>query len=153
MSDGVKSGSKMTALEVVAEYAEAICASDSERMAACRSDRYQLDFVHRDAGGGEPLSEGEAQEFWEVWFKAFPEMDFQVTRTILAETVVVIQWIFTAVNGGPITPPISDSVVGPTDKPMRFRGASIFDLNEGKIQNESMYIDFATIWAELGVTP
>ena len=142
-----------SSLEVVAEYAEAICASDGERMAACRSEGYLLDFVHRDASGGAPLSEGEARQFWNAWFKAFPEMDFQVTRTILAEGVAVTQWIFTAMNGGPIMPPISDTPVEPTGKPIRFRGVSIFELNQGLIQHENMYIDFATIWAELDVTP
>jgi predicted ester cyclase len=153
MSDDVKSRLDRTSLDIVAEYAEAICTSDSERMAACRMEGYQLDFVHRDASGGEPLTEREACQFWEAWFKAFPDMDFQVTRTILAETVAVTQWVFTAVNSGLITPPISEVVLEPTGKPIRFRGASIFDLNEGKIQHESMYVDFATIWAELGVTP
>lgn len=145
--------STSTALDVTAEYANAICCSDGERMAALRADGYQLDFVHRDAAGGAPLSEGEAREFWAAWFKAFPEMDFQVTRTIAGEEVVAIQWIFTAVNDGPITPPIADVTVEPTGKPIRFRGVSIFDLKEGLIEQESMYIDFATIWAELGVTP
>ena len=141
------------AVSVAAEYAEAICCSDGDRMAACRSEGYELDFVHRDASGGEPLAEGEAREFWSAWFQAFPEMDFQVTRTIAAEEIIVMQWIFTAVNDGPIIPPIAETTVPATGKPIRFRGVSIFDLKDGLIEHESMYVDFATFWAELGVTP
>ena len=143
----------ISSLDVVAEYADAICAADGERMAVCRSKEYQLDFVHRDASGGSPLTEAEARHFWDAWFKGFPDMDFQVTRTIAAEGVVVTQWVFTAVNDGPITPPIAERPLQPTGKPIRFRGVSIFNLVDGLIQFESMYIDFATFWAELGVTP
>ena len=157
MSDRQKDDRNSTpvsaALEVAAEYAEALCASDGERMAACRSKGYQLDFVHRDASGGAPLTEGEARQFWSAWFEAFPEMDFEVTRTIAAEEVVVMQWVFTAINDGPISPPIAELTLPPTGKPIKFRGVSIFDLSDGLIQQESMYIDFATFWAELGVTP
>ena len=139
--------------QVIAEYAEALCAAQGERMAACRAGGYQLDFVHRDAMGGAPLSENETRLFWESWFEGFPEMDFQVTRTIASSEVVVAQWIFTGVNDGPLGPPITETPIQATGKPIRVRGISIYEIAGGKIQGETMYIDFATFWVELGVTP
>ena len=141
------------ALGIVATYAEALCGAQGERMAACRAEGYQLDFVHRDAMGGAPLEERDTQAFWESWFKGFPEMDFQITRTIASSEVVVAQWVFTGVNDGPLMEPITPEPIQPTGKPIRVRGVSIYMIKDGKIQDETMYIDFATFWVELGVTP
>jgi steroid delta-isomerase-like uncharacterized protein len=141
------------ALDLISEYAQALCNADGERMRLCRADSYMLDFVHQDATGAEPLGELETRGFWETWFKGFPDMDFQITRTIAATGVVVTQWTFTGVNSGPIEKPIAARSIQPTGKTIRFRGVTIFELSAGGIQRETMYIDFATFWAELGVTP
>ena len=96
-----------TALDVVAEYVAALASRDSARMKALRSPGFMLDFVHGDASDTEPLSADDTMQFWSAWFVAFPELDYQVTRTIAAESVVVTQWTFTGTNSGPLPPPPS----------------------------------------------
>ena len=140
-----------TALDVTAEYVAALAARDSVGMNALRSPDFVLDFVHGDASESSPLSNDDTRQFWSAWFVAFPELDFQVTRTVAAESVVVTQWTFTGTNSGPLPPLGIDG--GPTSagKTVRLRGLSVFDIDQGLIRQETAYIDLATLMVELGV--
>ena len=63
------------------------------------------------------------------------------------------QWIFTGTQTGTLGTPVFDTPVEASGKTIRLRGSSVYDIGEGLIQKETMYIDFATLWVELGVTP
>lgn len=139
-----------SSLEVVSAYTQALAAGDSQRMGELRAKDFKLDFVSQDAWGSVPLSGEEPKNFWSAWFEGFPEMDFQVNRTIAAETVIVTQWTFTGTNTGPV-PPIIESQREPTGKTIRFRGISVYDIAAGLIQRETTYIDLGTLLVELGV--
>ena len=139
-----------SSLEVVSAYTQALAAGDSQTMESLRSQDFVLDFVTQDAWGSGPLTGEEPRNFWAAWFEGFPEMDFQVTRTIAAEEVVVTQWVFTGTNTGPM-PPIIEPLPGPTGKTIRFRGISVYDITNGLIQRETTYIDLGTLLVELGV--
>ena len=78
-------------------------------------------------------------------------MDYEVTRTIAAETVVVVQWTFTGTHDGFLGAPVFDPPLSPTSKTIRLRGVSVYDLHDLLLQRETMYIDNATLWVELGV--
>ena len=140
-----------TALDVISKYVAALATGDSERMNSLRSSNFVLDFVHGDAFEDGPLSVEETEKFWPGWLAGFPEMDFEVTRTIAGDEVVVTQWIFTGTNSGPLEPPIFENRREPTGRTIRFRGVSIYDVNDGLIQRETMYMDLATLMVELGV--
>ena len=139
-----------SSLEVVSAYTQALAAGDNQAMEALRAQDFVLDFVTQDAWGSGPLSGEEPRNFWAAWFEGFPEMDFQVTRTIAAEEVVVTQWVFTGTNTGPM-PPIIEPQPEPTGKTIRFRGISVYDIADGLIQRETTYIDLGTLLVELGV--
>ena len=146
------SSGDLTSLEVVGVYVAALGAGDSEGMDAVRSADYVLDLAHRDAFEQAALSHEEARAFWPSWFASFPEMDYTVTRTIAAESVVVCQWVFLGTNTGPLTAPVFGRDLEPTGKTIRFRGVSIYDAEQGLIARETLYIDLATLFVELGVT-
>jgi predicted ester cyclase len=120
-------------------------------MEALRSPGCVLDYVYADAFERSPLSAEETSRFWPAWFAGFPESDLEVTRTIAAETVVVTEWTFTGTNTGLLEPPAFGRRVEPTGRTIRFRGVSVYDISEGLIQREKLYMDFATLWVELGV--
>ena len=141
-----------SALEVVTEYSAALAAGDSERMDALRGEGSTLDLVHRDAFESGALPREEAKAFWPSWLASFPEMDYQVTRTIAAEEVVVTQWVFMGTNSGPLTPPVFGRHMEPTGKTIRFRGVSVYEVRDGLIQGETIYMDMATLFVELEVT-
>ncbi len=144
--------SHLTSLEVVTGYLETLAAGDSQAMDACRATDYALDLIHRDAFEQGALSHQETRAFWPSWFASFPDMDLRVVRTIAAETVVVTQWVFMGTNSGPLTEPVFDREIEPTGKTIRFRGVSIYDVQEGLIQRETLYMDLVTLFVELGVT-
>ncbi|MCB0731843.1 MAG: ester cyclase, partial [Ignavibacteriae bacterium] len=96
----------------------------------------------------------ETQAFWPAWFAAFPEMDYEVTRTVAAPSVVVTQWVFTGTQTRPLGPPVFDPPLPPSGRTIRFRGVTVYDVAENNlIQRETTYMDLATLMVELGVTP
>lgn len=120
-------------------------------MDALRSPDFELDFVYSDASASAPLSSEETKQFWPSWLAGFPEMDYEVTRTIAAEEVVVTQWTFTGTHSQNLGPPIFDPPVKPSGRTIMFRGVSIYDIRGGLIRRETSYMDLATIMVELGV--
>ncbi len=144
---------KPTSMDLIAEYIHALTHADFVAMQALRSESFELDWVHADAFADAPLTHAQANQFWPVWFAAFSEMDYEVTRTIAAEQVVVVQWVFRGTHAAPLAPPVFDPPLEATGKTIRIRGISVFDIAADRIQRESMYIDLATLWVELGVTP
>jgi predicted ester cyclase len=115
-----------SALEVVSEYMSAMAAQDNARMNSLCSPDFVMDLVHCDVFEGRPLSVEQTKEFWPCCFAAFPEMDYEVTRTIAAEKVVVTQWIFTGTNTGRLQASIfGDRVLQPTGRNEE-RGVGMF---------------------------
>jgi len=141
----------MEAIEIISEYVSALAVGDTERMNALRSPDFELDFVYGDADESGPLTSEETRQFWPTWLAGFPEKDYEITRTIAAQEVVVTQWVFTGTHGEPLGPPIFDEPVAPTGRTVMFRGVSIYDIVDGLIQRESTYFDLATVMVELGV--
>jgi len=131
----------------------ALAAGDTERMNALRTPDFELDFVYGDASASGPLSSEETKQFWPAWLVGFPEKDYEVTRTIAAEDVVVTQWVFTGTHSQPLGAPIFEQSVAPSGRTVMFRGVSIYDVRDGLIQRETAYMDLATIMVELGVEP
>jgi steroid delta-isomerase-like uncharacterized protein len=140
-----------TALDVTSEYVAALAARDSKAMDTLRSPDFILDFVHGDAAELSPLSAEETRQFWSAWFVAFPELDYEVTRTIVAEKVIVMQWTFTGRNTGPLPPLPLDEGGRAMGRTIRLRGLSVYDVSDGFIQRETAYLDMATLMVELGV--
>ena len=140
----------LTALEVTSQYVAALAAGATDQMNALRSPDFVLDFVYGDASESGPLSLEETKHFWPAWLAGFPEMDYEVTRTIAGSDVVVTQWIFTGTNTEPFGPEIFEQPFVPTGRTVMFRGVSIYDIADGLIQRETSYMDLATIMVELG---
>jgi steroid delta-isomerase-like uncharacterized protein len=143
--------SNLPSLEVISQYVAALAAGDTKRMNTLRMPDFKLDFVYGDASASEPLSSDETKQFWPSWLAGFPEMDYEVTRTIAAEDVVVTQWTFTGTHSQLLGPPIFEPPVAPTGRTIMFRGVSIYDISEGLITRETTYMDLATLMVELGV--
>ena len=141
---------KLTALEVASRYSSAIAEGDNDRIIALRSSDFILDFVHTDAEGPDQVSDEVTRTFWPTWLSAFPEYDWQVTRTIAAEAVVVTQWVFSGTHGAIIKPPIFDTPLEATGRTISIRGVSFYDIRDGLIERETLYIDLATLIVELG---
>ena len=102
------------ALELTSRYVAALAARDTDEMNALRTPDFELDFVYGDASESGPLSSEETKQFWPSWLAGFPEMDYEVVRTIAANDVVVTQWVFTGTHSETIGPPVFDTPIPPS---------------------------------------
>lgn len=148
-NEAVRQGQEPSALSIISAYVAALMAQDHEEMKTLRSSTFLLDQVSGDAFWDGPLSAEDTNRFWPAWFQAFPEMDYEVTRTIAAEAVVVTQWIFTGTNGGPLNPPLVEQSEPATGNTIRIRGVSVYDVKNGLIEHETIYMDLATFVVEM----
>lgn len=143
---------QQSSLEIVSKYTSALSSQNPGLLNSVCTDDWVLDFAHFDASGADPLSPEDSRNFWSSWFDAFPkDYDHEVTRTIAADNVVVTQWIFTGTFDGILKPPVADQPIQPTGKTVQFRAVSIYDIRDGLIERETIYMDLATIMVELGI--
>jgi steroid delta-isomerase-like uncharacterized protein len=141
-------------LKLISAYTQALANKDADGIRNLCSSEQVLDLVYFDAEGRRPLSVEESRMFWSAWFTAFPDdYDFEVTRTVAAKEVVVMQWVFRGTFAGILGPPVSVRPVSPTGKTIMFRAVSIYDLANGQIQRETIYLDLATWFVEMGFEP
>lgn len=145
--------SAQVALEVIERYSAALAAGDSAAMDSLRAQDFELDFAPRDAFESAPLDNEATRAFWPAWFAAFSEMDYQVARTVAAPDVVVTEWVFLGVHSGLLEHPIFDGRIEPSNRTIRLRGISIYDVEAGLICCETTYVDLSTLYVELGVSP
>lgn len=152
----LKNDTRLPSLDVISQVVAAIQNHDDVRMKQLRSETFTLDLVPGDAFDDSRRTESEAQQFWPAWFSAFSESDYQVTRTIAAdsadnESVVVTEWQFTGTNSGALPSGIFGKEIVATQKTIQFRGVTVYEIENGLILKETIYMDLATLWVELGV--
>ena len=144
------SASDSSAFEVVSQLVAAMAAQDTETMRALHANDYVVDWVYGDAFENPPTSAEESAAFFPAWFVGFGEVDYDVKRTIVADEVVVTEWVFTGTHTGPLGPPVFEEQLDPTGRTIRFRGVTVYDVSGGLIQRETIYMDLATLIVELG---
>lgn len=139
-----------SAFEIVSRFVAALAVQDTATMQSLHAKDYVVDWVYGDAFENSPSSAEESAAFFPAWFAGFGEIDYEVKRTIAAEEVVVTEWVFTGTHTGPLGPPVFEERLAPTGRTIRFRGVTIYDVCEGLIQRETIYLDLATLIVELG---
>lgn len=139
-----------SAFEIVSQFVAALSAQDSETMKSLHAKEFIVDWVYGDAFENPPSSADESAEFFPAWFDGFDEIDYEVKRTIAAEEVVVTEWVFTGTHTGFLGPPVFEERLDPTGRTIQFRGVTIYDVSDGLIQRETIYMDLATLIVELG---
>ncbi len=140
-----------SAFEVVSQVVAAMSAQDTETLKALHAEGFIIDWVYGDAFETPPSSAEESAAFFPIWFAGFDDSDYEVTRTIAADDVVVTEWVFTGTHTGPLGPPVFEQRLEPTGKTIQFRGVTLYDVQDGLVQRETIYMDLATLIVELGV--
>ena len=138
-------------MDVVSDYIEALKQTDSNRMQTLRSEDYVMDFVAGDAFSESVVSNTGIHLFWTTWFHGLSDFSYQVSRTFSAKHFVITEWILTGIHIGQLGPPMSEKTISPSGERISYRGVSIYEVNNQQIQKETLYMDLATIWVELGV--
>ena len=139
-----------SAFEIVSRFVAALAVKDTSTMQSLHAQDYIVDWVYGDAFENPPSSAAESAAFFPVWFAGFDEIDYDVKRTIAAEEVIVTEWVFTGTHTGPLGPPVFEERLAPTGRTIQFRGVTIYDVRDGLIQRETIYMDLATLLVELG---
>lgn len=149
---GANVSPRPSAFEVVSRLVEALVEQDVEAIDALHADDYVVDWVYADAFADPPRSAEQSAAFFPTWFVGFDEMDYELTRTIAAEDVVVTEWVFTGTHTGPLGPPVFETRLEATGRTIGFRGVTVYDVDDGLIRRETTYMDLATLLVELGAT-
>ena len=139
-----------TAFDVVSQLVAAMADRDIETMQSLHAEDYVVDWVYGDAFENPPVRAEESAAFFPAWFVGFEDIDYDIRRTIAGEAVVVTEWVFTGTHTGPLGPPVFEEGLEPTGRTVQFRGATIYDVAEGLIRRETVYMDLATLFVELG---
>jgi len=130
---------------VLDEWAAAWLAHDTERILALFTD----DCVYEDVTFG-VVKHGKAalRAFAEGTFAVVPDFTVELTARFAAETWGVLEWVISGTHHG--------NFPGMPATGKRFsavRGATIVELQEGKIRRNSDYWDAATFMRQVGLLP
>jgi steroid delta-isomerase-like uncharacterized protein len=81
-------------------------------------------------------------------FMAAPDIRYEVTSSVVSGDRAVLEWAVTGTYQAdfPGLPPAADH-------PFSFRGASVFEMDEGKIQRYTEYWDAYAFLVQLGALP
>jgi steroid delta-isomerase-like uncharacterized protein len=81
-------------------------------------------------------------------FTAAPDIAYEVTSSVVAGDRAVVEWVATCTYRAdfPGLPPAAD-------QPFSFRGASVFEMTDGKIRRYTEYWDAYAFLVQLGALP
>jgi steroid delta-isomerase-like uncharacterized protein len=131
--------------EVVASYFEALNRHD----AAAAAEYLDPDVVEEITGVGILRGSGEVQRFFDGLFKAAPDMEVIVDRTVSEGDTDVVQWRMNGTfTGGPLF-----NGVQATGGRLQLRGCDVIDVRDGKIVRNTAYQDGIELARTLGMMP
>jgi steroid delta-isomerase-like uncharacterized protein len=136
--------------ELTKEFNDAINRHDADAAAAT----YAEDCVAHDPMYPDPLKGRSAiREDIATFFRAFPDMRFEVVNLLEKGDVGTAEMRFSGTNTGPLTTPTGDEVP-PTGKRIDLLGAVYVKLGaDGLVKEEHRYYDTAAFTRMLGLTP
>jgi steroid delta-isomerase-like uncharacterized protein len=131
--------------EVVASYFQAL----NRRDAAAAAEYLAPDVVEEITGVGVLRGRDEVRTFFDGLFKAAPDMEVLVDRTVSEGDTDVVQWRMNGTfTGGPLF-----NGVQATGGRLQLRGCDVIDVRDGKIVRNTAYQDGIELARALGMMP
>jgi steroid delta-isomerase-like uncharacterized protein len=131
--------------EVVASYFEAL----NRRDAAAAGEYLDPDVVEEITGVGVLRGREEVRRFFDGLFKAAPDMEVLVDRTVSEGDTDVVQWRMNGTfTGGPLF-----NGVQATGGRLQLRGCDVIDVRDGKIVRNTAFQDGIELARALGMMP
>jgi steroid delta-isomerase-like uncharacterized protein len=113
----------------------------------------QLDNVATEAPGVPgPMTGDRYVAYLQNFITAFPDLHFDVLRTIAQDDLVVVQWVGVGTHTGPLQTP-SGAALPPTSQRAAVPGTSVLEIIDGKIARNWVAYDMAGLLGQLGVLP
>ena len=135
-------------LQIVRIFYEAFNAHDLDR----DDDLVTEDYRSEGPGASEPMTRAQVRQQNQAYLTAFPDIHFDIARTIAQGDYVVAHWIATGTHTGPLPTP-SGGAIPPTGKSARLMGCAIYEFREGRVARAWNHWDMAALLAQLGVMP
>jgi ketosteroid isomerase-like protein len=130
---------------VVASYFEAL----NQRDATLASGYLDPDVVEEITGVGILRGRDEVRAFFDGLFKAAPDMELIVDRTVTEGDTTVVQWRMNGTfTGGPLF-----NGVQATGGRLALRGCDVIDVADGKIVRNAAFQDGIELARALGMMP
>ncbi len=126
----------------------AINAHDVDRWCNLLSE----DYIADQPGIPGPMNKEQVRGFQQGFLTAFPDIHFDITRTIAEGDYVVMHWTATITHTGPMRTP-SGKTIPPTNKKGALSGSSTLETKGGKITHAWVYWDTGSLLSQLGVLP
>ncbi len=127
------------------EWLAAFNAGDTDRLLALHADDALWEEV---AIGLSARGPDQIRAHLEALFAAVPDIAYEATNVVAADNQAVVEWVvigsYTADFPG--LPPAAG-------QPFSFRGASVFELEDGKIRRYTEYWDAYAFLVQLGALP
>ncbi len=134
-------------IRVNEEAFAALNAHDLNRFAQYFADDFRADVP--DAPG--PLNKQQYLDYVKNYLTAFPDIHFQVERTIAKDETVVTLWTVSGTHTGPLSGPTG--VIPPTGKNFTNRGMNLGDSKNGKAVRLITLYNQVPVLQQLGVMP
>lgn len=135
-------------VRIARENFEAINAHDADRWLRLTSDDYC---------GEAPATTGsmdrqQNRDYLNNFFRAFPDLRFQLLRVIASGDHVDVDWSATGTQTGPLISP-DGKTIPPTRRSVTEYGSTTFECKDGKIRRTWVYFDMSALMDQLGLTP
>lgn len=126
------------------DYCAAWNSHDVEKIASFFTDDGIFDNV-----AAETVSRGkeEMKAAWNDTFAGIPDLKLEWPANFIASDWIATEWIMTGTHTGDLP------MLPATGKSVSIRGASIMELQGGKIKRHVTYMDMASFMRQLGVMP
>ena len=103
-------------------------------------------------GAPGPMNSAQNKAYLQGFLTAFPDLHFDIVKTIAEGDNVVTEWVATGTHNGPLVSP-SGQRVPPTGKKVKTRGSNTFEVKNGKVTSVRVYFDMMELLGQLGVLP
>jgi steroid delta-isomerase-like uncharacterized protein len=131
---------------IVVAYGAAWSSHDPNQVAALYADDAQFEEVV--AGGAVTRNRAELTAYLNDLFAAFPDFTLTPTAGFAADDHVALEWTVTGTYRGRF------GALSPgTGQPVKIHGASMLDIDGGKIRSDREYWDAATLLTQVGALP
>ncbi len=128
---------------------DALNAHDGKRYMSLMADNFEQVYGPGTRG---PLNREQSWGYAQGFITAFPDLHFNVGRTVADGDIVDVHWTATGTHTGPLTTP-TGRTIPPTGKQVAIRGLSNFEIQNGRIIRGLTYWDMVALLDQLGLMP
>lgn len=110
------------------------------------------DFHAQIPGESIPQDWSKNRAWLESFFKAFPDLHYQLNRVASTGDSTFVEWSATGTHSGPFSP-ASGVTIPPTSKQVKFDGVTVFRFQNEKLAHAHVISDSLSLMRQLGAAP